>query len=256
MNVLYSITAHECPECLRQLIQGIRLHHPSAIIAVHLNPSANINDYNFNSERVFINPQRFEFHWGWDSIPLHMSNYRLAHQYFVIDKICFVASNMVMIRSPEKIMKEYEVGFSTYFHGNERITPPIQEDGRGWFGADLYQSQAMQSYIHDYNISTLYGCVIDGGFISSRIMEVLDQIHSRYFAGSLWHCLEERLIPTVAFNNTNSYTYGLCWWGNTSTEAEYRHILTHQDRYFIKGVVRDLSLPIRQFYETIINGQG
>ena len=254
MSILYSIPIHECSECVKQMGDGILFFDTNAVIVLHISDTQHIDFYKTNNHRILINLKQFETKWGWDLSRVHVSNYLYAKSKFEISDIIFLTSNCLMLRNPSEYIKDYDCGFSEYKHDASKLTPPllVEDYQIGWAG-DLPKSKEYQSILSELNTDKLYGCVIDGGYVKSKVMDRIVYLYEKYYNyKTLGFSLEEQLFPTIACNISGKISDALLHMGDQQLEG-FKILLQTENVFFNKRIPRNMNNELRNYYNTIIN---
>lgn len=256
MSNLYSVSVHECPECAEQMCRGILKLDLNSQIVLHVSSATSIKDFEncLINKRVSINPHQFKTYWGCDFTRVHTSNYEHAlHNsefQFDISYVIFLGSNCLVMKDPSNFMADYECGFT--IHDNPSRTPPaIGTKYLGWWG-NTSQDPRFLSAMSELENQEKYGCVIDGTYVSSRIMNRICYLYEKYYGphkdDEHIFTLEERLIPTIACNSTNKISRSLVlWWG-----ADINRIEDPGEHFIFKGIERKINNEFRMKYQEII----
>lgn len=256
MSILYSIPVHECYECIKQMCDGILFFDKNAIIVLHISNSQSMDFYKGDNERVFVNPKQFETIWGCDFSGIHISNYLYVKDKFKISDIVFLTSNCLMLRNPAEYIKDYDCGFSEFQHDCSKLTPPLLvKDYQIQWAGDLHKTKEFSSILEELNTTKIYGCMIDGGYVKSHIMDKLVYFCQKNYKYEKLNLLpgrlEEQLFPTIACNLTNKISDALLYYCDQNLEG-FQNLLKREDVFFNKRISRDINNPIRQYYNKII----
>lgn len=253
---LYSIPVYECPDCIKQFCDGILFFDKDAVIVLHVSKSKDISLFEFNDYRIFVNSIQFETNWGWDFSRVHVSNYLYAKTKFDITYVIFLTSNCLILRNPSEFILNYDAGFSEQQYGIVKLTPPllIQDYQIGWGGSFLTDTRYL-SILSELNSSNKYGCIIDGTFVKSFIMDKICYFYEKYFNyENNYFCLEERLFPTIACNLTDKISDSLLYLRSVDLR-EFKELLKKEDVFFNKRIPLDMSNDIRIYYSNLINNK-
>jgi len=158
---VYSLPAHEKPQVLIDQIQNLNKFnkHFSVLIVIHLSQRFNLTDEDLQSiasqPNVLLNPERLITGFMDGSLyEAHLSNISFLYSNKIqFSHIIFIASNMLFVRKMKKITSDF-IGSS-----HDAVTH------RGWFQAWMA--------VRDNNINKfqLYGCQIEGLFISKKLLD-------------------------------------------------------------------------------------
>ncbi|MFN5362273.1 MAG: hypothetical protein ACK5B4_04280 [Bacteroidota bacterium] len=160
IDYVYSLPAHEKPQVLIDQIQNLNKFnkHFSVLIVIHLSQRFNLTDEDLQSiasqPNVLLNPERLITGFMDGSLyEAHLSNISFLYSNQIqFSHIIFIASNMMFVRKMKKITSDF-IGSS-----HDAVTH------RGWFQAWMA--------VRDNNINKfqLYGCQIEGLFISKKLL--------------------------------------------------------------------------------------
>lgn len=257
MSNLYSVSVHECPECAEQMCRGILKLDLNSQIVLHVSSATSIKDFKncLINKRVSINPHQFKTYWGCDFTRVHASNYAHAlHNsefQFNISYVIFLGSNCLVMKDPSNFMADYKCGFTIHDHV-PKTPPEIGAEYLGWWG-DTSKDPRFLSVMSELENQKKYGCVIDGAYVSSEIMERICYLYDKYYDHSKnkdaehIFTLEERLIPTIACNSTNKISRSLAFWG-----ADINGIKDSGEYFIYKGIERKINNEFRMKYQEII----
>jgi hypothetical protein len=249
---LYSIPIHECPECVKQMCDGILFFDNDAIVVLHISSNQDINLY--SNDRIFINPTQYETNWGCDFTKIHISNYLYVKDIWDITYVIFLTSNMLMIKSPSDFIKNYDCGFSEQQNNNIKLTPPllIESYQIDWL-SDVLKDYRYLGILEELETDKKYGCIIDGTYVNSNIMDKICYFYKKYYNSKIdhIHCLEEKIIPTIACNLTTNVSESLLYFKSVNL-SEFKELLKKNHDYFSKKIDRDINCEIRQYYNTLI----
>jgi hypothetical protein len=161
IDYVYSLPAHEKPQVLIDQILNLNKFnkHFSILIVIHLSQRFNLTDDEMqsiaNQPNVLLNPERLITGFMDGSLyEAHLSNISFLYSNQIqFGHIIFIASNMMFVRQMKKITSDF-IGSS-----HDAITH------RGWFQAWMA--------VRDNNINKfqLYGCQIEGLFISNTLLD-------------------------------------------------------------------------------------
>ena len=161
IDYVYSLPAHEKPQVLIDQIQNLNKFnkHFSVLIVIHLSQRFNLTDEDLQSiasqPNVLLNPERLITGFMDGSLyEAHLSNISFLYSNKIqFSHIIFIASNMMFVRKMKKITSDF-IGSS-----HDAVTH------RGWFQAWMA--------VRDKNINRfhLYGCQIEGLFISKKLLD-------------------------------------------------------------------------------------
>jgi hypothetical protein len=161
IDYVYSLPAHEKPQVLIDQIQNLNKFnkHFSVLIVIHLSQRFNLTDEDLQSiasqPNVLLNPERLITGFMDGSLyEAHLSNISFLYSNQIqFSHIIFIASNMMFVRKMKKITSDF-IGSS-----HDAVTH------RGWFQAWMA--------VRDNNINKfqLYGCQIEGLFISKKLLD-------------------------------------------------------------------------------------
>jgi len=161
IDYVYSLPAHEKPQVLIDQITNLNKFnkHFSILIVIHLSQRFNLTDEDVlsiaNQPNVLLNPERLITGFMDGSLyEAHLSNISFLYSSKIqFGHIIFIASNMMFVRQMKKITSDF-IGSS-----HDAVTH------RGWFQAWMA--------VRDKNINGfhLYGCQIEGLFISKKLLD-------------------------------------------------------------------------------------
>lgn len=258
---MYSIPVHECTECVKQMCMGILSRDDNAIVILHVSSTDSIKNFEFNNDRIIVNPKQFNTSWGWDSTRIHVSNYKYAKQQNDIGYVIFLSSNCLMLNPIPTDTFLYDAGFSEYIlNDNTKNTPPILNKSRHdnwWVQKNIESDKRFISLENELKWTARYGCMIDASFVNVYIMDMVVYFYEKYFNyDELTFALEEILIPSIACNFTTNITSSLLTYNYNFNIYEYEN---SNDIIFIKPIERSMNNTIRQkydynIYERITNG--
>jgi len=235
------------------MCDGILFFDKNAKIVLHVSDSISIDLFKFDNN-IIINPTQFETRWGWDFTRIHVSNYLLVKNKFDISHVIFLTSNSLMLRNPSEFIKNYDAGFSEQQHGIRKLTPPllIENYQISWGGAFLTDNRYL-NILSELNSNKKFGCIIDGTFVTSYIMDKICYFYEKHFNyETITFCLEEFLIPTIACNLAKNISDALLYMRSVELD-EFKELFKKEDVFFNKRIPRDMSSDIRKYYNTIIN---
>lgn len=111
-DVIYSITAHESPDCVWNLVDNIKKYHKdkNVLIVFHVNTVLEklLPLYDNAREGVIFNPEVIDkYKYTSDIFLAHLSNYRLIKEE-KFDLFCTLASNCMFVREPNWKLIEKE----------------------------------------------------------------------------------------------------------------------------------------------------
>jgi len=255
MNILYSIPIHSCPECVRQLCDGILFFDKTAIIILHVSSSESISTFDYiKNDKILINPTQFETNWGWDFTRIHVSNYLYVKDNIEISHVIFLTSNTLILRNPYEYIKNNDAAFSEHqLNINNKLTPPllVTKEQIGW-GGEFLESQEYLNLLRELKSKDMYGCIIDGCFVNSTIMDKICYFYYKYFKDcDFHHSLEERIIPTIACNVSKKITESSLLLRNQNLNS-FKNLIDNNKVVFNKRIERDMENEIRKYYNTII----
>lgn len=252
--ILYSIPIYTSPECVKQLCDGILFYDKNAIIVLHVSKSTSIDLFNYNNEKIIINPTQFETNWGWDFTRIHVSNYIFVKNKYNIEYIIFVTSNCLMLRNPSEFIKDYDSGFSEQQHGFRKLTPPLLvEDYQIGWGGSFLNDPIYLNILSELGTTNKYGCIIDGTYVKSFIMDKICYFYEKYFNYKpIYFYLEEILIPTIACNLSQKISDSLLQL-ETPDLNKFKIFEKNENIFFNKRIELNISNEIRLYYDNLIN---
>lgn len=272
MSILYSIPVHECEECIKQICDGILFFDNDAIIVLHISDSQSIDFFKSYSDRILINKKQFATNWGWDLAKVHVSNYLYVKNNFNFDisHVIFLSSNCLMIKNPKDFIKDYDIGFSefveSYLNPNyknikegwyKRTPPIIEEDYQIGWGGPFLNDERYLKILEELNSDKKYGCMIDGCYVKSYIMDKMCYFYNKYFSDEEYlkyiNCPEEIIFPTISCNLTHNISDSLLYYHRSLDLNLFSNSLEFENVYFIKGVERDVNNDIREYYKKLIS---
>lgn len=163
ISFAYSLAAHEKPNVLIDQIQNINRYNKkfSIIIVLHLSKIFELNDVDLkeisSQPNVIVNPERLITGFMDGSLyEAHLSNINLIYSKKInFGHIIFLASNLMFVRQMWEIKSDF-VGSS-----HDAIKH------KGWFQAWMA--------VRDKNINKfhLFGCQIEGLFVSKRLLDIM-----------------------------------------------------------------------------------
>jgi len=161
IDYVYSLPAHEKPQVLIDQIQNINKFNKNftILIVIHLSQRFNLSDEELkciaSQPNVLVNPERLITGFMDGSLyEAHLSNIsNLYSKQIPFGHIIFIASNMMFVRQMKKITSDF-IGSS-----HDAVTH------KGWFQAWMA--------VRDKNVNRfhLYGCQIEGLFISKKLLD-------------------------------------------------------------------------------------
>jgi hypothetical protein len=161
IDYVYSLPAHEKPQVLIDQIQNINKFNKNftILIVIHLSQRFNLSDEELkciaSQPNVLVNPERLITGFMDGSLyEAHLSNIStLYSKQIPFGHIIFIASNMMFVRQMKKITSDF-IGSS-----HDAVTH------KGWFQAWMA--------VRDKNVNRfhLYGCQIEGLFISKKLLD-------------------------------------------------------------------------------------
>jgi hypothetical protein len=161
IDYVYSLPAHENPQVLIDQILNINKFNRNftVLIVIHLSQRFKLSDeelnYISNQPNVLVNPERLITGFMDGSLyEAHLSNISILYsKQITFGHIIFIASNMMFVRQMKKITSDF-IGSS-----HDAVTH------KGWFQAWMA--------VRDKNVNSfhLYGCQIEGLFISKKLLD-------------------------------------------------------------------------------------
>ncbi|MFM6130388.1 MAG: hypothetical protein ACKPBV_16960 [Sphaerospermopsis kisseleviana] len=161
IDYVYSLPAHEKPQVLIDQIQNLNKFNKnfSVLIVIHLSQRFNLTTEEIESisiqPNVLLNPERLITGFMDGSLyEAHLSNILLLYDKQIqFGHLVFIASNMMFVRQMKNITSDF-IGSS-----HDAITH------KGWFQAWMA--------VRDKNINKfhLYGCQIEGLFVSKKLLD-------------------------------------------------------------------------------------
>lgn len=111
-DVIYSVTAHESPECVWNLVENIKRYHngKNVLVVFHINNYLKNTLPYYDSPRhiVLFNPEVVDKEkYTSDIFLAHLSNYRMIKN-LQFDFFCTLASNCLFVREPNWRLIEKE----------------------------------------------------------------------------------------------------------------------------------------------------
>lgn len=245
MSILYSIPIHESYDCVKQMCDGILYYDKDAIIVIHITSEQSLDLFKSYDNRILLNPIQFRTKWGWDFTRVHVSNYLYAKNKFNISHIIFLTSNCLMVKNPSSFIKDYDCGFS------ESI-----DENSGWLD-DVKNNTEYKNMLNELNSNKKFGCIIDGSYTNSDIMDKICYFYYKYFKDCYdkIHSLEEKIIPTISCNLTDKISNSLLHFVAIETGPDlnyFKYLQEKEDVFFIKKIPRDINIEVRQYYNKLI----
>jgi hypothetical protein len=275
MNIAYSITCHEAPECIKNQVENLLYFTPNSSIVLHINLDSSrtyeeITKHEFfgrNSNNVLINPDRirtsknhYQLHRAHKSNLQHLHNIGIQFDYFIIE-----ASNSLMIKHGiTEHLKNFDVGI-----GSGKIDD--------YWRPLITQHQSLKNYTEkqglklNFNTAPIKGCH-EGAFFRTPFADFVFNITegisgfcgnnsdiANYPTEEVWIQVAVAILKSHVkdLRVTTTTTY-LPWhkqlnWSPQDIIETISQDLLPKNKFSIKRIPRNINDPARQIITDIFN---
>jgi hypothetical protein len=253
-DVIYSITAHEKPEVIHDLIRNIKKYNQcnSFLICLHLNHKMFSNFYT-DDPCVVVNPEPYDKKKFTHLIlKAHLDNYDYLEKGGIeFRSIMLLASNCMFIKQMPPI-PEFENYEQTFPQGCN-----IQHLN-GWHWPVFKKNHFLVNCFIDHDIRC-YNCWHEGSLHSKEVFGKIKTFieSNRLFSNiSCEICFEEILLPSleVYFQNFMApqlITVTLERHGFTIQDIKKMRASGSTNSFIVKRVFRNMNDPVRQFINSL-----
>lgn len=243
-DILYSITAHEAPDCVIDLIKNIFAYHPALHVGIIIHTSHYLYSELYNAipyKHVWIHPKPFDKQWCSYGIFLgHILNFTFILEHTLQSRyVCVLASNCMFHRpvTLQILDDKYAESDETYIP--TAPMPPIPE----W--APTYQlscNKPFFAFFHQYGIPFV-NSYHEGVFFPWNVMKQIatfrDCINMRSLI-TIDFSFEEVLFSSLHLFFTGRRVRSIC----TMKQIEI-HTIHEIQNPCVKTVARKYNDPVR-----------
>lgn len=257
MDILYSITAHESPECVIDLINNIFYFNKGLIISIIIHTNTYIfNELkDLNIKNVFINPKILDKRYATIDILIgHIQNFTFSEylnmkfQYFIpLASNCYFHKYLTL----DYIKLSLEKSENAIPHRN------YDHNGWHWWTSIFQNKKILQILLDNQDCIDLFVNQHEGqihtyetiSYISNIIMKykIFDIVESQI-------CFEEFMLPTLYAKYTGKKVVDICnvFWNLPNLRPNIEQIES-SEKPIVKTVVRDIDDPIRIYFRKKTN---
>lgn len=246
-DIVFSVTVHESPECLYDLINNIEFYNTGLRFLIVLH----VNDYMYNviattNTCVLINPNYYDKRTFTSSIlQAHIDNFNFASKIHSFDFFMLLASNCMFVKKIQWPLPSYE--------------GPVRRDddflGCQW--RSFKKNAAIIKVFYDLKTPIILRRFHEGVIYSYELMhKIVDFIDEQRLLEIIKEqtCFEEILLPTIEVLLQGYTSLRLCkiYLNNHNLEATQRDVIDLRNdntdpTCIVKRVPRRLNDPVRRF---------
>lgn len=243
-DILYSITAHEAPDCVIDLVENIFANHVGLQVGIFLHTNPTLYSALENTipyKHVWLHPEPFEKAWSSYGIFLgHIMNMTYMMQHSIKGRyVCILASNCMFHRlvTPELLDAKYNEPDETYVPTGHM--PPIPEWGPSY---QLQCNHVFFRFFHEFKIpfvNSYHEGILFYWDTISQIVSFRDWVAMRPLV-ALEFSFEEVLFSSLHVFFTGRKVRSIC------TLKDIQHDSIHEiQNPCIKPVPRKYNNPVR-----------
>lgn len=195
-NIIYSLLAHESPECVIDLLQNINGFGQvgNTLIVLHLNDSLYMyfSDFLHNNRKIFPNVFINPTHWNKryfssDFLKAHIENYEYIHNLSIKFKhFVWLASNCLFCRKLTQDVLDGEVVIKLPYEypkpEKTRVldidTYILPSEKNNWHWKKFQTNQRMNSLLAKHSIHYIAGSQHEGAIHTPESMDMMSKLKS------------------------------------------------------------------------------
>ena len=254
-KICFSITCHECPICLIDIFERIRLLAPNSCAVVSCGATSGEEFYQavkhissfYNN--VYVNPAQHEAGWGDGRlVNLIMSNFQWAWKNIDFEYFWLEASNALIVNpNIEEFVSSFDIGATL-----TKVTPELKD----WpWTEHVLSDPLINELCQKLNLDYPYGGQHEGLFAKKDLFKkIYDEIREFLPFDAHNYPREESFMQTVISTFYDQYRTtraGCTMWINNETlekvvNKDYEW-MANNNTYSMKPIPRDPNNDVRVF---------